>query len=81
MRVIADVLIGADGIHSTVQRLLFGATPPHFTGCAAYRGLVTAEKVAHLDLEVVHQDHDGTRWPFRELFCRPRAVGQFRGHC
>ena len=51
----ADVLIGADGIHSTVQRELFGATPPRFIGCAAYRGLVPAEKLKHLDLEVVLQ--------------------------
>jgi salicylate hydroxylase len=48
-------LIGADGIHSTVQRQLFGPTPPRFTGCAAYRGLVPAEKVKHLDLEVALQ--------------------------
>jgi salicylate hydroxylase len=50
-----DVLIGADGIHSTVQQQLFGAAAPRFTGCAAYRGLVSAEKVKHLDLEVVLQ--------------------------
>ena len=50
-----DALIGADGIHSTVQRQLFGATPPRFTGCAAYRGLVPAERLRHLDLEVVLQ--------------------------
>jgi salicylate hydroxylase len=54
-RVSADALIGADGIHSTVQRQLFGATPPRFTGCYAYRGLVPAEKLKHLDLEVVLQ--------------------------
>jgi 2-polyprenyl-6-methoxyphenol hydroxylase-like FAD-dependent oxidoreductase len=34
VRVTADALIGADGIHSTVQRLLFGEASPHFTGCA-----------------------------------------------
>ena len=54
-RVSVDALIGADGIHSTVQRQLFGAMPPRFTGCAAYRGLVPAEKLKHLDLEVVLQ--------------------------
>ena len=54
-RASVDALIGADGIHSTVQRQLFGATPPRFTGCAAYRGLVPAEKLEHLDLEVVLQ--------------------------
>jgi len=55
VRVTADALIGADGIHSTVQRQLFGAAPPRFTGCVAYRGLVPAEKLRHLDLEVVLQ--------------------------
>jgi salicylate hydroxylase len=54
-RASVDALIGADGIHSTVQRQLFGATPPRFTGCAAYRGLVPAEKLKYLNLEVVLQ--------------------------
>jgi len=51
----ADVLIGADGIHSTVRRLLFGPANPHFTGCVAYRGLVPAERLEHLNLEVSAQ--------------------------
>jgi salicylate hydroxylase len=51
----ADMVVGADGIHSTVRRLLFGAEQPQFTGCTAYRGLVPAERLRHLDLEVVAQ--------------------------
>ena len=51
-RISVDALIGADGIHSTVQRQLFGATSPRFTGCYAYRGLVPAERLKHLDLKV-----------------------------
>ena len=51
-RVAADVVVGADGIHSTVRRLLLGADSPRFTGCAAYRGLVPADRLAHLDLPV-----------------------------
>lgn len=51
-RITADVLIGADGIHSRVRQLLFGPDKPRFTGCIAYRGLVPAERLAHLDLEV-----------------------------
>ena len=46
----ADIMIGADGIHSTVRGLLFGAENPRFTGCVAYRGLVPAERLAHLNL-------------------------------
>jgi len=44
----ADVLVGADGIHSTVRRILFGPERPHFTGCMCYRGLVPAVRLAHL---------------------------------
>ena len=47
-----DALIGADGIHSTVRKLLFGPANPHFTGCVAYRGLVPVERVKHLNIEV-----------------------------
>jgi 2-polyprenyl-6-methoxyphenol hydroxylase-like FAD-dependent oxidoreductase len=54
-RITAKTLIGADGIHSTVSRLLFGAGQPRFTGCVAYRGLIPAERVKHLDIEVTAQ--------------------------
>lgn len=54
-RIAAKALIGADGIHSTVCRLLFGAGQPRFTGCVAYRGLIPAERVKHLDIEVTAQ--------------------------
>src|SRR5262249_60302766 len=77
VRASVDALIGADGIHSTVQRQLFGATPPRFTGCAAYRGLVPAEKLKHLDLEVVLQITLGGQ-TLRPLFRRQQALRQFR---
>jgi salicylate hydroxylase len=51
-RVRADVLVGADGIHSDVRRIVFGPERPRFTGCIAYRGLVPAERLRALDLEV-----------------------------
>ena len=40
-----DLLIGADGIHSTVRTGLFGQENPNFTGCVAWRGLVRASKL------------------------------------
>ncbi len=40
-----DLLIGADGIHSTVREALFGAEAPRFTGNVAWRGLVPASAV------------------------------------
>jgi len=48
--VVADAVVGADGIHSAVRQALFGAEEAHFTGHVAYRGLVGAERVAHLRL-------------------------------
>jgi salicylate hydroxylase len=45
-----DVLIGADGIHSTVRGQMFGQELPRYTGNVAWRGLVPAERVAHLDV-------------------------------
>lgn len=50
-----DALVGADGIKSTVRRLMFGPEHPRFTGCVAYRGLVPAERLKTLDLEVTGQ--------------------------
>jgi salicylate hydroxylase len=50
-----DLLVGADGIHSAVREMLFGPQDPVFTGCAAYRGLVPADRLRHLDLEVTAQ--------------------------
>ncbi len=43
----ADIIIGADGIHSAVRESLFGPIEPSFTGCICWRGMVPAEAVAH----------------------------------
>ena len=48
-----DILIGADGIHSTVRGQMFGKELPRYTGNVAWRGLVPAERVAHLDVAEV----------------------------
>jgi salicylate hydroxylase len=49
--VVADVVVGADGIHSAVRQALFGTEQARFTGHVAYRGLIPADRVAHLGLE------------------------------
>lgn len=51
----ADVVIGADGIHSVVRAELFGSTPSRFSGSVAFRALVPREKVAHLPIEVTNR--------------------------
>jgi 2-polyprenyl-6-methoxyphenol hydroxylase-like FAD-dependent oxidoreductase len=42
----ADIVVGADGIHSAVRASLFGAGKPRFTRCVCYRGLVPMADVA-----------------------------------
>jgi salicylate hydroxylase len=59
-RVEHDLLVAADGIHSLVRGLLHGPEQPRFTGCVAYRGLVPAERLRELDLEVVAGGRDPT---------------------
>ncbi|MGV1010592.1 MAG: FAD-dependent monooxygenase [Dermatophilaceae bacterium] len=51
----ADLLVGADGIHSVVRTQLFGPQAPHFTGCAAVRALVPVQRLGELSLEATSQ--------------------------
>ncbi|MSQ50899.1 MAG: FAD-binding protein [Betaproteobacteria bacterium] len=51
----ADVIVGADGIHSVVRASLFGADQPRFTGCVCWRGLIPIERFPH-------EAHGTTRW-------------------
>ncbi|TNM36541.1 FAD-binding protein [Nocardioides albidus] len=44
----ADVVIGADGIHSVVRTALHGPEHPDFTGVVAFRAVVPAERLAGL---------------------------------
>jgi len=67
-RAAAAVLVGADGIHSTVRAALFGPEQPCFTGCTAYRGLVPAEHLAHLGLEVAAHNWMGPGGHFVHYF-------------
>src|SRR5262249_29350036 len=41
----ADIIVGADGIHSVVRKSLFGPDAPRFTGCICWRGMATASAV------------------------------------
>ncbi|MFB8035802.1 FAD-dependent monooxygenase [Streptomyces sp. NPDC056004] len=45
----ADVLIGADGVHSAVRRAVAGADAPVYSGNSALRGVVDAADLPDLD--------------------------------
>jgi salicylate hydroxylase len=46
----ADVVVGADGIHSAVRTSLFGPDAPRFTGKICYRSVIPAAAVAEGNL-------------------------------
>jgi salicylate hydroxylase len=53
----ADIIVGADGIHSAVRKSLFGAEAPRFTGCVCWRGMAPADAVPR-DIAVA----EGAMW-------------------
>jgi salicylate hydroxylase len=41
----ADLVVGADGVHSVVRESLFGPGAPTFTGVVAWRGVIPADRL------------------------------------
>jgi salicylate hydroxylase len=64
----ADLLIGADGIHSFVRTHLFGHEHPRFSGNVAFRGLAPADRIADLGIEVVSSNWLGPGGHFVHYF-------------
>jgi salicylate hydroxylase len=73
----ADVLVGADGIHSTVRAILFGSDNPRFTGCIAYRGLVPAGRLRQLDLDATMEVWMGPGRHFVHYFVQNKQFLNF----
>jgi salicylate hydroxylase len=78
-RIRADVLVGADGIHSAVRAVLFGEEEPRFAGCVAYRGLVPVERIADLGLEIGSQSWIGPGAHFVHYFVSRGELLNFVG--
>jgi len=53
----ADLVVGADGVHSVIRRFLFGPDQPVFTGVIAWRGVIPAG-----DLEPRLMAPDSVTW-------------------
>ena len=79
VRVMADLLVGADGIHSTVRTVLLGEEAPRFAGCVAYRGLVPAERIADLGLPIGSQSWLGPGGHFVHYFVSRGRLLNFVG--
>ncbi len=56
----ADVVIGADGIHSVVRRSLFGPQKTRFSGWIAYRALVPRSAVPDQPVEATNRVGPGS---------------------
>jgi salicylate hydroxylase len=69
--------VGADGIHSTVQRLLVGEQSPNFTGCIAYRGLIPSERLVELEIPVEAQVWMGPGRHFVHYYVQDRRLLNF----
>ncbi|MEV6903969.1 FAD-dependent monooxygenase [Amycolatopsis sp. NPDC051372] len=64
----ADVVIGADGVHSTIRNALLGPSPATFSGLCAFRALVPAADAPAFALRNAHTlwlgpDHHLVHYP------------------
>lgn len=73
----ADLVVGADGIHSAVRASSFGPEQPRFTGNVAWRGLVPASAVAHADVRAVAALWMGPGAHFVHYYVRAGALVNF----
>jgi salicylate hydroxylase len=76
----ADIIVGADGIHSVVRESLFGPAAPRFTGCICWRGMAAASAVPR-HCRRGGRDVDGTAWSCRSLSRTTRRAHQHRRAC
>ncbi|MGP3948705.1 FAD-dependent monooxygenase [Streptomyces sp. 7N604] len=68
----ADLLVGADGVHSVVRRAVAGEENPVFSGASALRGVIDAEQVPGLAPDSMYM------WvgPDARLLCVPVEAGR-----
>ncbi|GGM52946.1 salicylate hydroxylase [Longimycelium tulufanense] len=75
----ADVVIGADGVHSAVREAITGPDLPAFSGTSGYRGLVPVERLPRLP-ELGFDPHHPKLWlfpgPGRHLISYPVSGGR-----
>lgn len=64
----ADVVIGADGIHSMVREQFFRPDAPRESGYVTWRGVIDSEAISHIDIPVSAYVDMGPRLSFVYYF-------------
>ena len=83
LQIEADVIVGADGINSTVRETLFGVQPVRFTQQMAWRCMVPIESVP-TEVGIGRDEYVGWIGPTGHVICYPIRGGAlyniFAGH-
>lgn len=72
--VTGGVLVGCDGIHSTVRNVLFEPDAPRFTGCVAWRATIPTEKLPPGHVRPVASNWIGRGGHFVHYYLRGGAL-------
>jgi len=70
----ADVVVGADGMHSIARRTLHGPDAPRFSGDVSFRGLVPAARMPELVASLTQNIWLGGNQHFVQTYAGPRYV-------
>jgi salicylate hydroxylase len=74
-----DLVVGGDGIRSSIRELVFGAEEPLFTNVIAYRAVVPADRVGEAFRVNPTGIHLGPQSNFVHYFIRDRTAINFLG--
>ena len=77
----ADVLVGADGVHSVVRNTLLGADDPVFTGCVAWRSVMRTDALPERFPRARRRELDRPRRPCHPLSAAARRAHKPCRHC
>ncbi|NPT53189.1 FAD-dependent monooxygenase [Paraburkholderia elongata] len=73
----ADVIVGADGIHSTVRRNIFGDEKPRFTGNICWRGMVPVDALPKGHVELASSNWLGPKGHVVHYYVKGGAMVNF----
>lgn len=78
----ADVIIGADGIHSAIRKQLFGESPARFTNQICWRAMVPIEYAPtevgpNNSVKLAANDYVGWIGPTGHVICYPVGGGEY----